>query len=63
MALGQTSKVTSQMLFAPYTDEPIIPQPRGCGYILLDGKPLQTIVVPFARDTHELEAIMIERCS
>ena len=63
VALGQTSKVTSQMLFAPYTDEPIIPQPRGCGYILLDGKPLQTIVVPFARDTHELEAIMIERCS
>lgn len=63
VALGQTSKVTSQMLFAPYTDEPIIPQPRGCGYILLDGKSLQTIVVPFARDTHELETIMIERCS
>ena len=63
VGLGQISKVTAQMLFTPYTDEPIEPQPRGCGYLLLDGQPLQKIIVPYTDNTAPIENIMRDRCS
>lgn len=63
VGLGQISKVTAQMLFTPYTDEPIEPQPRGCGYLLLDGQPLQKIIVPYTDDPAPIENIMRDRCS
>lgn len=60
LGLGQLSKESISMLFPQYHAE-IKPQPRGCGYLLLDGRPLEEVIIPKVRDPSKIEKLFIKR--
>lgn len=49
IGLGRLSEESIRMTFTEYKDD-IIPKTRGKGYLRIDGKPLQELVVPRIRD-------------
>lgn len=53
VALGTLSEESKKMIAASYRDE-IVPQPRGRGYLLTDGKAPRAITVPTVRDMEML---------
>lgn len=62
LGLGMLSKESISMLFPQYSNE-IKPQPRGCGYLLLDGRPLEEIIIPQVREPARMERLLAERAN
>ena len=62
IGLGQLSKEAISMMYSDYKEE-IKPCPRGCGYLLQDGLPLQSIKVCKIRDFRKLEHVLIDGIS
>lgn len=59
IGLGHLSKEAIRMLLVDYADE-VQPQPRGKGYLRIDGKPLVEIVVPRIRDIQGAKRTIIQ---
>lgn len=59
IGLGQLDKESISMLFYEQKEQ-IKPQPRGSGYLLQDGKPVEEIIVPEVQDISALEEILIK---
>lgn len=57
LGMGQLSKECIGMVFHGHGDQ-IRPQPRGCGYLLQDGLPLQEVIIPRVRDSKKLERVL-----
>lgn len=60
IGLGHLSKESVRMLFVDDADK-IQPQPRGKGYLRIDGKPLAEIVVPRLTDIKNAKRIIIQK--
>lgn len=59
IGLGHLSKSSVLMLFVDDADR-ILPQPRGRGYLRIDGKPLAEIVVPRITDIKAAKQIIMQ---
>lgn len=59
IGLGHLSKASVLMLFVDDADR-ILPQPRGRGYLRIDGKPLTEIVVPRISDIKAAKQIIMQ---
>ena len=58
VGLGQLSKEAKLMLFRDSQDI-IVPQPRGCGYLLQDGHQVHNIMIPTVKDMTKLQQTLI----